>query len=94
MENKTNITGNTLIELGFKSGKWFKDALEHINTNQLTGDDLLSYLDQFKSPPIIDLHAEAAPFLINIKAENELEEKNVNSVLESMEILMPIFVVL
>jgi len=88
MEHRTNFTGNKLIELGFKSDKWFKNALEHINTNQLTGDDLLSYLDQFKSPPIIGLHAEAAPFLINIKAENELEETNVNSVVEGMKTLM------
>ena len=32
------ITGNELVELGFKPGKWFKEALEYINANDLTGD--------------------------------------------------------
>ena len=88
MDNKTNITGKTLIELGFKSGKWFPEALNHINTNQLRGGAMLNYLEQFRPGPIQDLHTEAVPFSINIKAENELEESNVNSVLESMNILM------
>ena len=88
MEKKTNITGNELIAMGFKSGKWMKEAIEHINTNQLEGEVLADYLEQFKSPPAIDLHAEAIPFSVNIKAENELEETNVNSVVESMNTLM------
>ena len=88
MENKIKITGKTLIDLGFRSGKWFPDAIEHINTNQLEGQAMHTYLEQFKSPPIIDLHSEAAPFAINIKAENELEEINVNSVIASMNTLM------
>jgi len=88
MENRTNITGNTLIEMGFKSGKWFKEALTYINENELEGAALIAYLEQFKSPPIIELHEEAMAFSINIKAENELEETNVNSVVKGMELLM------
>lgn len=88
MENKINITGNTLIELGFRTGKWFKDALTHINENQLEGDAMHAYLEQFKAPPIQNLHEKAASFLQNIKAENELEEINVNSVVNSMKTLM------
>ena len=88
MENRTNFTGNTLIEMGFKSGKWFKEALTYINENELEGAALIAYLEQFKSPPIIELHEEAMAFSINIKAENELEETNVNSVVKGMELLM------
>jgi RNA-splicing ligase RtcB len=88
MENRTNITGYTLIEMGFRSGKWFKEALDHINENQLVGDALNKYLEQFKSPDPIDLHKNAILFSINIKAENELEETNVNSVVETMNTLM------
>ena len=88
MENTKKITGHTLIEMGFKSGNWFKEALEHINDNGLEGDELNSYLEQFKSPDPMVLHNEAIPFSINIKAENELEETNVNSVVETMEVLM------
>ncbi|GAA3510181.1 RtcB family protein [Aquimarina addita] len=88
MENKIKITGKTLIGLGFRSGKWFPDAIDHINTNQLEGETMLQYLAQFKAPPIVDLHTEPIPFAINIKAENELEETNVNSVISSMDTLM------
>lgn len=88
MENTENITGKTLIDLGFKSGKWFPEAIAHINTNQLSKEAMHAYLEQFKSLPTMDLHTEAAPFVINIRAENALEETNVNSVVASMETLM------
>ncbi len=88
MENKTQITGHTLIELGFRQGKWMKEAIEYINVNQLEGEAMHSYLEQFKLPDPIELHQEAIPFAINIKAENELEEDNVSKVLQSMETLM------
>lgn len=82
------ITGNTLIELGFRPGKWFKEAIEHINTHELEGAELTSYLEQFKSPPIIELNAEPVKFEINIRSENELEEENVTKVVDSMSVLM------
>lgn len=88
MENKVTITGKELIAMGFKSGKWIPEALAHINTNQLQGDALLNYLEQFRPGPIVDLYSHSMSYSINIKAENELEESNVNSVLESMDILM------
>ena len=80
--------GNTLIELGFRPAPWFREALNHINEHQLEGEALETYLEQFKQPEPIALHETSAPFAINIKAENELEEENVNSVLTSMEKLM------
>ncbi|PHR16533.1 MAG: RNA-splicing ligase RtcB [Fluviicola sp.] len=82
------INGHTLIEMGFRSGKWFNDAIEHINTNELEGEELTNYLEQFKSPPIIDIHEEPIPFALNIRAENELEESNVTSVVDTMNELM------
>lgn len=39
------ITGKDIIDLGFKSGKWFKDAIAFSNQNQLSGDNLKNYLD-------------------------------------------------
>lgn len=88
MEPKMNITGKELIEMGFTSGKWFKEAIAHINENQLQGKALTNYLEQFKSPLPVGLHTEVVPFSVNIKAENELEETNVNSVVETMDVLM------
>ncbi|MDC8002913.1 RtcB family protein [Aureisphaera galaxeae] len=88
MENKKNITGKELIALGLKPGKWFPEAIEHINTHALEGEAMLAYLEQFRLPPALDLHADPVDFSINIKAENELEEGNVASVIQTMETLM------
>ncbi|WP_410529726.1 RtcB family protein [Tenacibaculum sp. E3R01] len=88
MENKTKITGKELIEMGFKSGKWFPEAMEYINSNELSEKETLEYLEQFRSGPEIPLLENPASFNINIKAENELEEENVHKVITSMEVLM------
>jgi len=82
------VTGKTLIDLGFREGRWFAEALVHINENELEGELLTNYLEQYKMPPIQELHGKAMAFSINIKAENELEEQNVDSVVSSMEKLM------
>ncbi len=88
MKNKINITGHDLIDMGFKSGKWMKEAIEHINEHQLEGEALTEYLAPFIPAPEIELHAKSIDFSINIKAENELEEDNVGKVIESMKTLM------
>ena len=82
------ITGKTLVEKGFRSGKWFKKALAHINKNRLEGEALDNYLEQFRLPDPIALHDNPADFVINIKAENELESANVETVVNSMKVLM------
>ena len=82
------ITGTDLINKGFKQGKWMKDALEHINVHQLTGEPLVAYLEQFRSLPEIDLLPEPIAYSKNIKAENELEQDNVQKVMQSMDTLM------
>ena len=88
MKQFTPITGKTLIELGFRSGKWFPEAISHINTQELQGAARDTYLDQFKLPSIQELHKNPVDFAINIKAENELESSNVNTVINSMKRLM------
>ena len=82
------ITGKTLIGLGYQQGKWFKEALAHANAERLTGDALIHFLDSVKPPPMIPLQTEKMPLAINIKAENELEQTNVDAVVFSMQKLM------
>lgn len=82
------INGNTLIELGFKPKKWFKEAIEHINENELNEEAMMAYLEQFKLPEEIELLSTPVDFSINIKAENELENNNVEKVVQSMKTLM------
>ena len=88
MKNTVNITGKELIDLGFRSGKWFPEAIDYINANQLEREAMLDFLEQYRLPPMINLHTTAAKFAINIKAENELEETNVTKVVDSMKVLM------
>lgn len=35
------ISGNDIINLGYKPGKWFKIALEYANQHNLEGTDLI-----------------------------------------------------
>ncbi|WP_397364068.1 RtcB family protein [Olleya sp. R77988] len=84
----TKITGNHLLELGFRQGKWMKDAIAYINENQLNEKAMTNYLEQFKSPDPIALHVKPVDFSINIKAENDLEKDNVFKVVNSMQTLM------
>ncbi|WP_055436462.1 RtcB family protein [Lacinutrix algicola] len=84
----TKITGNHLLELGFRQGKWMKDAITHINENKLEDIEMINYLEQFKSPDPIALHKSLIDFSINIKAENEEEKDNVAKVVNSMQTLM------
>lgn len=88
METNTKITGKDLINLGYRQGKWMQEALIYINENQLQGNALQSYLEQYKLPDPLPLHSKPLDFSINIKAENELEEDNVSKVINSMQTLM------
>ncbi|WP_370398064.1 RtcB family protein [Tenacibaculum dicentrarchi] len=82
------ITGKKLIEMGFSSGKWFPEAMEYININNLSEEEVVAYLEQFKAPPTIPLLENPVAVKINIKAENELEEINVAKVVSTMETLV------
>lgn len=84
-----NITGNDLIEMGYRSGKWFKEALVHVNAHELNGDALRAYLDEAQ-PVQIKPHGEAKPYAVNIVADSELEEINVQRVCDSMDALMKV----
>ncbi|WP_313215203.1 RtcB family protein [Soonwooa sp.] len=86
MENK--ITGHELIALGFAPKKWFAEALEYINENQLEGKELLDYLESYRLPDFIPLMEKPVDFIVNIKAENESEVDNVTKVINTMNVLM------
>lgn len=82
------ITGNELIALGYRPGKWFAEALEHINNNNFDETQMMEYLEQFKTPDPIPLHEVAKDFVINIRAEHENETDNVEKVINTMKVLM------
>lgn len=82
------VTGNDLLNLGLKPGKWFKDALEHINAHALEGEALHAYLDTVKPAPVIPLLAQPVSFHENIRAETVVEQQNIDYVKQSMQQLM------
>ncbi len=82
-----NITGHDLIEMGYRSGKWFREALAHVNAENLRGESLKTYLDN-AAPKQVMPFEEAKPYHVNIAADNKLEESNVKKVCDSMDELM------
>lgn len=88
MENKKNITGSELKAWGYEPDKWFGEALDYINNREMSEQEIHDYLKQFKAPPQIGIHDENMPFEVNIQAENEMEQSNVESVLATMKEVM------
>lgn len=86
--NNMKVTGKTLVNLGFRQGKWFKDAIEYLNENELTETEMKAYLDSIAPLPPIDLHAEPVHFYKNISAKTEEEAQNIKKVIETMNVLM------
>ncbi|MEM6724060.1 MAG: RtcB family protein [Bacteroidota bacterium] len=84
------ITGKTLVEMGYRPGKWFKEALMYVNTHELTEVELKTFLDQ-AAPPVpdyIEPFETPLDFHQNIRPENEIEQSNVDAVLATMNELM------
>lgn len=79
-----NFTGKDLIDLGFREGLGL-EAIDFVNENELKGEALMNYLQQFKLPKPIPVYENPIDFVQNIKAENELEEKDRIDVIETMQ---------
>jgi RNA-splicing ligase RtcB len=89
------ITGNTLIEWGFKPGKWFADAITAANDLQEKGvpsDEIRLAVDgmQAKLPVEVSLRPEALPFAQFIEPEGADEIANVEAVIRHMEVLLTV----
>ncbi len=80
-------SGKTLIELGYKPANWFSKAIEHINKNGLTGEAMTTYLDSLVVVQI-DPHEVPVDYFRNIRAETEEEISNLQSVFDTMDVLM------
>jgi len=84
-----SITGKTLVKLGYKPGKWFKDAIEHANKHGLEGDSLIEYLESVKPNYILPYEAPIS-FHENLRAGSELEEENLLAVRKTMHELLKV----
>lgn len=82
-----NITGKKLVEMGYQPGAWFTDALQYVNSNELSDTQLKEYLDD-NQPQLIEPLEVAVAYHKNIKAENEVEAVTVDKVFSTMDALM------
>lgn len=81
------ITGRDLIEMGYKPNKTFKNGLEYINKNGLTGAQIKEYMDSIQ-PKEIEPHEHSIPYFNNIEAENSDDALNMLDVYKTMDVLM------
>ena len=58
------ITGKDLLEMGYRQGQWFREALDHVNAERMTRDELKNYLDSVQ-PVIIDPHETSQPYPVS-----------------------------
>ena len=75
------------MQLGYRPGKWFGEAIQQANTAGLSGESLKAYLETVAPKPM-PLPADPALFHKNIRAENAGEQTNVDAVCATMEALM------
>lgn len=73
--------------MGYRPGKWFKEAIAHANEQQLEGEALTSYLDAMQ-PHIIDPFEQPIDFQFNLRAEAPEEENTVERVRATMHEIM------
>lgn len=83
------ISGKTLINLGYKPSKWFSSVIEYANSNNLNAEQLHDYISSIL-PKVVEPLSSPINFHKNIIADNDIEQKNVDSVCESMNSLLTI----
>lgn len=87
METKL-ITGADLIELGYKPAKWFGEALDHLNSNNIHDlksiEDVCNRLIKLNTYTYMEPLETPVPYYKNIETENDVELENLISVEATM----------
>jgi len=83
------VTGQTLIDLGYKPSKWFKNVIDYANTNNLESDAIHRYIDSIV-PKTLEPHSQPISFHKNIIADNQYEQSNIDSVCAAMNNILTI----
>ncbi len=84
------ITGKTLIDWGFKPGKWFGSAIVTANVARRCGRDDAWIIEQLKTlqPAEIPYRTNKLPFNVFLKPESDVEQENLVAVTRAMDELM------
>jgi tRNA-splicing ligase RtcB (3'-phosphate/5'-hydroxy nucleic acid ligase) len=90
--SKQVISGQDLIDAGYKQGFWFRSAMEAANTVLRAGgtwEDGMAAVKPFVPGPTTPLKAHGeTPYFMNIDIEDESERDNVEKVKHTMDVLM------
>ena len=84
------ITGETLIQWGFKPGKWFKDALMMAGALEAKGasqDAIFKALENLQPLEVL-MRTNDRPYGVFVGAETDVEKANVAAVIGNMDALM------
>lgn len=81
------ITGDDIVALGYIPGKWFKEAIQQANEQEMTPEELSAYL-QMIAPKTVEPFDKAVEFYKNILPDTPEEITNVQQVLNTMYALM------
>lgn len=81
------ITGNKLINLGFKPNKYFGEALVYINNNNLTDSQIIDYMNKLIPDEILPYESPLF-YHKNIISDSIEESSNMESVCLTMNELM------
>lgn len=91
-ESKQVISGQDLINAGYKQGNWFRLAMDAANTVLREGgswDEGMEAVKPFVPGPTVPLKpAGTTSYFMNIDIEHEDERDNVDKVRETMDVLM------
>lgn len=84
---KNEITGKTLIDLGYQPSRWFGSAINYANDNNLNTDQLHNYIRSIIPRVVKPLNAPIN-FHKNILADSNCDVKNIESVYNAMNALL------
>lgn len=81
------FTGKDLIDLGFEQGSELGKAIAYVNAQDLSWDELRAWVAANKPAPKLQLQ-DAPSCIVNLEADNEIEQDNLTKVRETMDVLM------
>jgi tRNA-splicing ligase RtcB len=86
------ITGKTLIDLGYKPSKWFKNVIDHVNTNleKFSSTESIKTYVESVIPKVTEPYSKPINFHQNIEADSIDEQNNINSVISSMNNILTV----
>lgn len=82
------VDGKLLISLGFKGGKWFKQAMDYFEQNPTEDLEIIKNYCQALIPDEILMRDKPLEYFVNVVASNDDEAFNIAQSLQAMDRMM------